>query len=260
MPITLTPSGFVFRHWLPLSKEMIIESDVPGFEYLSEYLEIQPRTTLGDIFAVVDRDQRLKELLKFSCYTDFETLHAKPRFSPAPFALNVGRLISGVYDHDVREVQAESFDVGRRVYISRHPRTNDWQFSLDEFIGPRPGDEALAENEMCNFGSFHCGGSQHLPDPEFGALCMLPIRLYDTVSIELHTEEHNLKERPDLAPIQSLSDVEKSPEAQYRWTLGDFIHVIYDCFGKRPTSPYTLADQEDFAREDARIRRLFGLE
>ena len=77
MPVRLSPRGSRLISYDPDSKEWVA---IDGAEFciLPEQVEIEPGTTLADIFRIVENHPDLKGFLTEYCSCDIDALHSRP--------------------------------------------------------------------------------------------------------------------------------------------------------------------------------------
>src|SRR5262245_57292233 len=83
MPVRLTPRGpflITYDH----QSDSWVRIKGMGFRVLSQYVDIEPGTTLGRVFDMVDSDQDLKRFLGEYCGCDIDAIHQRPREGGEP--------------------------------------------------------------------------------------------------------------------------------------------------------------------------------
>src|ERR1700722_17723293 len=83
MPIRLTSRGpFLITYDHESDRWVTIKGmTIPVF---SQYVEVEPGTTLGRVFDMVDSDQNLKRFLSEYCGCDIDAIHKRPREGGEP--------------------------------------------------------------------------------------------------------------------------------------------------------------------------------
>ncbi len=247
MPVTLTPQGFVLRVWDPASKEMVILApDAPGFMVLSEHIEIQPRTTVGNLFDVIERDEMLKALLTHACFCDLEELHSRYRNPDSTLPIEVhskGDFVEGV----VRFVTAKRLLIHRRISAHKYKNDLSLQLFIADIVAPLADEAEIEPHEMAMGSGFKLTNNVHLSDSDFGAICGLELNLEDRVLFSVDMPIYAEDEEDDQ-PGVSIDEA-----IPHKWTVLDFVLAVYRCFGARSIDRRSLADIEADEREELRF-------
>jgi hypothetical protein len=76
MPVRVTPSGPILLCWDVDADEWVSLRQSFIFPLLGQFADVEPTTTVRDIFAIVEKDKRLKDFLAEFCSCNIDKLHS----------------------------------------------------------------------------------------------------------------------------------------------------------------------------------------
>src|SRR5262249_25041239 len=144
-----------------------------AFSVLSQYVDIEPGTTLGRIFDMVDSDEDLKRFLGGYCGCDIDAVHKRPREGGEPIQVITGheKTEDGSY-RDTAVATADTVVIEPFYHIYTDPNTGERR--LD-------GSHMLMAKASSNEDAGTTIHSQR--DTSFGFLCGLTLRLNPIMAI-----------------------------------------------------------------------------
>jgi hypothetical protein len=213
MPIRLTSRGPFLITYDQQSGRWIT---IPGItlSVLSQYVEIQPGTSLGRVFDMVDSDQELKRFLGKYCGCDIDAIHQRPREGGEPIQVITSmEKVEDGGDLETEMTVADAVVVEPFFYVHS-----------DEVTGERclEGNHILMAQSSKNR---NAGTSIHSQrDVSFGFLCGLELRLNPVMVVIECDEDKQQESGEEVVAFQ----------ASIQYTLLDVLLAVYGFFGEPP--------------------------
>ncbi len=235
MSVRLTPRGSILFTFDDASDRWVTTKGMV-ISVLSQYVEIEPGTTLGHVFEMVDSDPELKQFLAHFCGCDIDVLHGRPREGGEPLEVPTAMEPSGHGGYQFTQYEPADCLIIRPNF-----------YAYTDMI---TGDRRLEGHHMLGAGSSRHDGSwwsipQHR-DVSFGFLCGLELRLDSRFDV--------VESDDDKQGEGDQETIAFSATVQY--TLLEVLLVVYRYFGQPPHDTRTQREiDEDLEhRERMRVR------
>jgi hypothetical protein len=232
MPVRLTPEGAILVSWDSSSRQWVYLHSKELGPMLSHLVDIQPGTTLANLFDMVENDQQVKAFLATYCECDISALHALSRRIDIPILVPSFVLDeAGHPKYSGRNNVADTLAVTSEVSL-RFTEKEELSFSshLDATI--RSSKEPQTGLPLRKDFSLR----------DHGALCSLELSLDNSVEVVVEETVDGSAERTH-------------PKAVRRYTLLELLATIYESFGTRDFDQRSQ-DEVDFDEEFvARLRQ-----
>jgi hypothetical protein len=185
-----------------------------AFSALSQYVDVEPGTTLGRVFDMVDSDQDLKRFLGEYCGCDIDATHKRPREGGEPI-----EVITSLEKAEGGAHRAAEISVADAVVIEPF-----FHVHTDGVTGERrlEGTHMLMAESSRDPGASTTIRSQR--DASFGFLCGLELRLNPVTEVAESDDDKRQGGDEDTIAFQ----------ASIRYTLLDVLLAIYEFFGEPP--------------------------
>ncbi len=112
MPVRLTSRGPFLITYDDQSDSWVTIKGM-AFSVLSQYVDVEPGTTLGRVFDMVDSDQDLKRFLGEYCGCDIDAIHKRPREGGEPI-----EVIAALEEAEGGQYQAAEVSVADAVVVA----------------------------------------------------------------------------------------------------------------------------------------------
>jgi hypothetical protein len=183
-----------------------------AFCVLSQYVDVEPGTTLGRVFDMVDSDPDLKRFLGEYCGCDVDAIHKRPRDGGEPIqVITALENEGGEGFRAMGTVEADAVEITPYFYV------------YTDATGERRLDGThmlLAKSKKWETGTtIH---SQR--DASFGFLCGLELRLDRVLTVWECDEDKQVEGDEDTIAF----------EASIQYTLLEVLLAIYGFFGEPP--------------------------
>jgi hypothetical protein len=185
-----------------------------AFSVLSQYVDVEPGTTLGRVFDMVDSDRDLKRFLGEYCGCDIDAIHKRPREGGKPV-----EVITALEEVEGGQYRAAEISVADAVVVEPF-----FCVYTDDVTGERrlDGRHMLMAQSSRDPGASTTIDSQR--DRSFGFLCGLELRLNPVMEVGECDEDKQQGSDEDAVAFQ----------ATIRYTLLDVLLAIYEFFGEPP--------------------------
>ncbi len=200
---------------------------------LSQYVDVEPGTTLGRVFDIVDSDQELKRFLGQYCGCDLDAIHKRPREGGEPI-----QVITAIEEAEDGTSRATEVAVADVVVIEPF-----FYVHTDEVTGERcleGGHLLMAQSSKTHEAATPIYGRR---DSSFGFLCGLELRLNPIMVVDECDEDKQPENGEGAVAFQ----------ASIQYTLLDVLLAIYGFFGD---PPFDRRYQREVDEDEAIFERL----
>ncbi len=235
MSVRLTPRGPILFAYDTASDRWVTTKGM-ALSVLSQYVDVEPGTTLGHVFEMVDSEPELKGFLGQFCGCDIDALHGRSRVGGDPIELPTS----------VKPGENEGHRTAGHVVADRMIIETFFYAYTDKITG----DRRIDGSHMLAVGSSrHDGCSMTIPrrgDVSFGFLC----------GLELHLDPQFDVVECDEDKVGAGDEETFAFRATVRYTLLEVLLAVYRYFGEPPYDTRTQRDiDEDFElHERMRVR------
>lgn len=210
MPVRLTSRGPFLISYDSRSDSWVTIQGI-DFCILPQYVDIEPGTTLGRVFDMVDTNKDLKRFLAEYCGCDIDTIHSRPRESGKPIQVTAHENVEGGGIRAIGVNQADEMVILPHFWVYTDEATNERR--LDGGHDIMAGSSKNRES---------CLSIHNERETAFGFLCGLELRI-DPIMRIYECDEDN--EKPSDEDTIAL-------EATIRYTLLEVLVAVYQFFGE----------------------------